>query len=295
MLLTSTQWVMTFALVSALSRAGLNIIDRYQIGQKKLSILGVNLWNNALPAVLMVLVALSFGHGSELLSYFFDWKTVLFGGLVQLVAYAFSYAFRHLHVNLVTVMGKFSDLLIPVGVFLTTRYWSWDTYGFAVATTLACLPILWMTRTLGSFRSIGVAGFAVSGALLLQASFSPLLAPAVPISDVRHLLIFATAVILWRTVWRSLAPLLHRRTGRRTPWLVPPFSPIPILRGLLTIVTQTAFIFAISSSASALAWPILNSTGFLPCCFRPACGGRKVAGRRNGRLPPLPAWRSFAL
>lgn len=262
MLPLSAQAVMALAFVSAFSRAGLNIVDRYQIGLKKLSILNVNLWNNAVPAFIMTITAaLFFGLHRELLESILDWKTILFSGLVQLVAYTFSYAFRYLTVNQVTVAGKMSDLFIPIGVFFTTQYWNWGMYGFAAATTLVCLPMLW---TSGNDRHAGLmktAGALIGGALVLQASLAPvLMASTGPASDVRHALAFTTAVIIWRTAW-SLMPMLRCLKTLHMPSFALLTNSVFMLRALLTVITQTTLILAVGSTVSVVAWPILNSTG----------------------------------
>jgi hypothetical protein len=54
--LSSAQSIMLLALLSSVSRAGLNVVDRYQIGFREFSIRQVNLWNNVIPTLLMVIL-----------------------------------------------------------------------------------------------------------------------------------------------------------------------------------------------------------------------------------------------
>jgi drug/metabolite transporter (DMT)-like permease len=61
----------------------------------------------------------------------------------------------------------------------------------------------------------------------------------------------------------SLIPMLRRGRGPSVSSRALLVSPVLISRVLLTVATQITFIIAISSSASAVAWPILNSTGIL--------------------------------
>jgi uncharacterized membrane protein len=263
----SAQAVMLFAVVSAFCRAGLNLIDRHQIGLQGLSIATVNFWNNAVPAAIMVMGLVALGWQAELAACVLDWRTALFSGLVQGVAYAFSYAFRHLNVSQVMVAGKASDLLIPVGIFLVVGHWDGATYAFAAATTLVCLPLLrgdGRGRTPGAMRR---AAALIGGALVLQASLAPLLAASGgATADVRHVLVFAAAVIVWRTAW-SLPALLRRRIGAPMSSRALLGSRAFMARVLLSVATQITFVMAVGSAASALAWPILNSTGILAMVF----------------------------
>ncbi|UAC49633.1 hypothetical protein K6959_07460 [Bacillus aquiflavi] len=258
----SVQFIMIFAFLSALSRAGLNIVDRYQIGMKKLSIFYVNLWNNVIPAILMIALCILLGWHGQLVASIFDWKTLVFSGIVQLVAYAFSYAFRHLNVSQVLVIGKkkMSDLFIPIGIFVTTMQWDWSTYFFAVATTIVCLPILWEKGERENGNAFKKVGLIIGSALVLQASLSPLLTEMNTVVAIRDTFAFTTAVIIWRTVW-SLIPLLRKKRAQDEASFFGLLSnPVFFVRALLTIITQTTFILAVGSTASAVAWPILNST-----------------------------------
>jgi hypothetical protein len=259
----STQSIMLVAMVSALCRAGLNLVDRYQIGIKGMSIVLLNVLNNALPAIALTMVVYALGLGGELAENVLDWRTACFSGLIQGVAFAFSYAFRHLNVSQVTVAGKAADIFIPMGVFLVTGTWNWMTYAFALTTTLACLPLLrgnTLDRNAGRMR---IACALIGGALVLQASLAPLLvAPDATAWTTEHAFVFATAVIVWRMAW-SFVPMLRRQTGALTFSWAFLISPLFMLRVLLSVATQITFVLAVGNPASALAWPILNSTGML--------------------------------
>lgn len=294
--LATTQWVMVLALISAVSRAGLNLIDRYQIGLKNLSILNVNLWNNLIPAALMTLAGLLLGAGREVAHCLLDWRTVAFAALVQLTAYAFSYGFRHLNVNQVTVVGKFSDLLIPIGIFWTTYDWQWKTYGFAVATTVVSLPIFLAADSRHRRSGLLTAGAFITGALVLQAGLSPLLVPSFSASHLRLAVVFTTAVIIWRAAL-SCIPLWRRLMQRQSHVFRPPLSAMLMLRSGLTVVTQMTFIGAVGSAVSAVAWPILNSTGFLAMLLSSLLLKDHVTGKEKwvvAAIGGLTALRFFA-
>ncbi|MBP0631061.1 hypothetical protein [Cupriavidus sp. AcVe19-1a] len=258
--MTITQATILMALLSALARAGLNVIDRHQIGINNISIRTINFWNNVIPGIILTAASIAVA-GSEFLAALFDWRTMLFAALAQGVAYAFSYGFRNLTVNQVTVAAKFSDLVIPLGLFLTTGDWSWHSYWFSVATTLVCIPILWVGNAART-GSILVVGMVLCVALVAQASLSPLLTSTLDDYDSGKFLAFTTAVIVWRALW-SLAPAFHLARSQdfwHTRLLA---SPAFILRCILTIATQVSFVAVMTSPASAVAWPILNSTGLL--------------------------------
>jgi len=205
----------------------------------------------------------------ELLEAIFSWRTALFSGMVQLVAYSFSYAFRYLSVNQVTVAGKASDLFIPIGVWAITGYWSWETYHFAIATTLICLPILWIGPHKRNTRAIKTAWVFIGAALVLQASFAPILIE-VSSTDLswNQALPFTTGIIIWRSFW-CLIPILRRTKNVRIPSYTLLTNSTFVLRTLLTVITQTTFILAIGNTMSALAWPILNSTGLFAMLLSP--------------------------
>ena len=267
--LFSAQAVMLLAFLSALSRGGLNSIDRYQIGFRRLSICQVNLWNNLLPAIVMVVLCLFFGLRKELWTSLFQWKTLFFSGLVQLVAYSFSFAFRHSNVNQVTVMAKLSDFFIPVGIFFTTDHWSWSSYGFAVMTTVVCLPLLWKSSSAKKDPFFKSAGFFIIAALVLQASLAPLLImpPSGGVTgDLHHALLFMIAVLCWRTSW-SVLPMVFQRQSISVSLIQLCWNPVFLLRVLLTVLTQLSFVLAIAGPNALVAWPILNSTGIFALFF----------------------------
>jgi drug/metabolite transporter (DMT)-like permease len=251
---------MLLALLSAFSRAGLNLIDRYQIGTRNLSIVVVSFWNNAVLAIAVISVAIVFGFHDQLQSFLMDWKTALFSALVQIVAYTFSNAFRHLNVIQVTIATKAADLFIPIAIFISAGQWDWLTYGFSVITTLICLLIL---QSDNGWHGRGKrAVVLIVGALVLQAGLAPLLNSqnnAVP--DIQQNLLFASAVIVWRLVWCIPATFRCGVHLAMAGSLL--YSPVFMSRILLSVMTQVTFVVVVSSSASSVAWPILNSTGLL--------------------------------
>lgn len=262
MISLSVQTIIIIAFLSALSRAGLNVVDRYQIGLKKVSILQVNFWNNVVPALFLMVLCLLLSWSTELYSYFFDVRSFVFSLLAQVVAYAFSYAFRHMDVSQVLITSKLSDVIIPIGIFATTMYWDWSNYYFSIATTLVCLLVLLdkdKRFSLVAFRKI-IAVIILS--LLIQASFSPLVTVIGTNTSIQDAVSFTTAVIMWRVVW-SFIPMVRFKNLALRPDVTLLFSPIFNIRVILTVFTQLTFILAVSSPISAVAWPILNATPLL--------------------------------
>ncbi|MDA8451892.1 EamA family transporter [Acidovorax sp. NCPPB 3859] len=66
----------------------------------------------------------------------------------------------------------------------------------------------------------------------------------------------------WRALWSSL-PLLFLQGAQAPAVLRHSMDVLFGVRALLTVATQVTFIYAITSAASAVAWPILNTTGLM--------------------------------
>ena len=216
----SPQAIMVVAGFSALFRAILNLIDRHQIGRQRLSIVDLSLYNNLIPAVLLASALWVLGLGYQLLVQIPNWRCVMFGGLIQAVAYGFSYGFRHLTVVQASVAGKAADLVIPLGVAATAATSTWENFPFSVVTTLL-FPLL---SGNGSGRSSGLAlpAFVVFILVVVQGLVAPRIGTMAGFGNDadpwKDALVFATSVIIWRTVW-SLLPLMRKARGNfHSPW-----------------------------------------------------------------------------
>lgn len=278
--------IMWLGLGAALSRAGLNVIDRYQAGHLRLPLAALTLQNNLLPALLSVAACCAWPASRVLLlAWLPDWRVMGFAGLVQLNAYAFTFAFRTLNVNQATVAAKCADFIIPFGVWLTTGVWNTGAYLFGALTALACLPLLGAAAGVGRRSDRWRAGLIVLLSLLLQASVAPrLLGPVRPAADVAACLAFATAVILWRTACTCLPVLPALRRGRGAG----PFASgamragrLAVLRAVLTLLTQASFALAVSSPLAVFAWPLLNMAGVFAMLLAGLCLKERHAARER--------------
>lgn len=265
----SAQIIFFIAFSSSISRAGVNVLDRYLIGLKRYPIIVLSLINNLLPAVVVMIFSLYFLDGCcGIWVKFFNWKFAVIGGLIQLTAYAFSFAFRVLTVNQVTCATKVSDVLIPFGILFSTGNWSFGAYGFAIASTVLSLPLIWDSRYQHEWSGKLLACGLICLVLLLQAMVIPLLAeqPVNALSSTQ-LFLMITSVIWWRTFW-SLLPMIRKLcayprkihlkiSGMRSSTIM-----LLAMRSVLTVFTQTTFLICVSSASANIAWPILNSAGF---------------------------------
>lgn len=260
-MLTAIQATLLIAFFSAGLRASLNLIDRELFGRRGASVLDVNFWNNLLPLVVLLALAAGMGHGQGVLSALLNGRTLVFAGLVQLVAYTFSYCLGRFSVAATTVYSKMPDLLIPVGIWLVAGQWSWSNYGFAVLTCVVCLPIWFQrprTTTLsGSPHAVLIA--ALVAALVLQGSLSSSLVPSE--TSLLASFEFATAVIFWRTLWSSVA--LLRKGFRWSSSLWGSLQALVFVRSLASIGTQLTFVLALAQGESAAAWAVFNSTSLI--------------------------------
>lgn len=229
--------IILLAFFSAVSRAGLNIVDRYQIGHLKISVLQVNFWNNVIPAILLSTLCFVIGWKEDLISFIFSFKSFTFSLLAQIVAYSFSYAFGKLNVAQVLVASKLSDLFIPFGIFLTTMYWSWDNFWFSFMTTLVCLLILFDSQERSMIRHKMII-FTMIIALFFQSSLSPILSVLDDHITFGKAMTFTTSVIVWRVFW-SFLPYIRSKKKTRvidTQLLISPIFNVRVLLTTLSLI-----------------------------------------------------------
>ena len=107
-------WVVFLAILSALSRGVTIVIDRYQIGIQKNSVLQVNLFNNLFSMFLIIALAIYFPFWKMI----FDWRVLIYAALAQFVAIGFSALYRNMTVFESVISAKIADFFIPIAVFL---------------------------------------------------------------------------------------------------------------------------------------------------------------------------------
>lgn len=254
--MSNEQTIILIAMFSAMSRSFLNLIDRHQFGQKKQSIVEVNLINNSIPtAMLFVLSLMVVDSVPRVFEAILNTRAIALALVIQMVAYAFSFAFRHLRVNQVSVISKVPDIFIPIALFSVTQEWHWNKYFFSIVTVLVCLPIVFQARE-GSGSSIKKIAVLISLVVTVQAVLSTILTHQA-LGNIVDILLFSFSVIFWRSVIAivpSIKSLKHITIQNKE---------MVMTRAVLTILTQVSFIYVVGNVDSVVAWPILNSTGLI--------------------------------
>lgn len=253
--------VMICAALSVLSRAGLNVIDRKSYGHLQLPMLLTNTINNSLPLLGLTVALPFYADRTLLLGLLLDWRLIVFAGIIQLVAYCFSYAFRYLDIPSVLIFSKCPDMFIPLTVFLVLGYWSNADALFSLVSVLVLLPIMWQQKFLGCSH----IALLMLLLLVIQATVAPILVPMHHLNS--HVLLNTLfVVIFYRFVFCYVCLFYAHRSfttlrGQQTQW------GLLLVRGVLAISTQFFFIAAISADSPVVAWPILNSTALIGIFF----------------------------
>jgi len=245
--------VIIFAFLSTLSRSGLNILDRINIGIRKSSIHEVMLQNNVLPAFIGIIGATAFGLFIPVVGSFLNWNSLVFSMIVQLVAYAISVSFKKHNVEDVVVASKLSDLFISIIYFLPI-YSSIKNYSvdivFSAITSIIC--IIYLIK-IDSYQSLILVIFS----LIFQAVLTPFILPKAGPNLVMESIIFSIATMLWRSIFSFIFYIKNDKFLIRN--MFPSF--LIIYRAALAISTQIFLVLAISIDSGPITWSILNMTG----------------------------------
>jgi len=248
--------VVLFSFLSSFSRSILNIIDRYTFGHLKKSVAGTSFINNYLPLLLLLVICSITGNGKELLQKIISFKIICIAFLIQMVSYAYSLAFKHANIHKVIVISKLSDIFIPIGIFLIVGSWNWLDYGFAILTTIVCIPIIFQKSDYKNKTPLYIV-LAVIVVLVLQGSLSSVLVDKSEQTIVNSILI-TTAIMFWRFCWSFFVYYYHKEGSLIEDLL--DVRLVALFRCLTSISTQLFFILALSYTTSPIAWPIFNST-----------------------------------
>ena len=246
------------ALVSAISRAGLNVSDRRLFGHIGVPVLLGSALNNVLPAIVGVTGCLLVFGKSPLGSCLFDVRVVIFAILVQIISLLFGAAFRDCSVPAVIIFSKAPDLFIPLGIYLTARTFNGMDYAFAVTTVVLCAPVVIEAI---SVKSNSPRHWLLLIALMvtLQGSVSPILLKGTQFNVVMASS-FTAASLVWRLVTSFVLLAKPAKYSSTLPSVIVEKLPLHLWRGLLATLTQFTFVLALSRGNLAIAWPILNST-----------------------------------
>ena len=260
----SATWIMGFALLSALARGVITVIDRYQMGYRKNSVITVNFLNNLLSMALVTLIFVGLlWHGGLGLTMT-PWllvRMVIYAGLVQAVAQGYSTIFKEVTIMESVLLSKVTDFVIPLALFATTFYFHWQSYLISVVSTLLVIGLVISYRQSESGKlALLVKNFWRIGPLLiLQAAVSPLL-----VADLHTpyaLVMFTILTIYFRFLFTAYGFVRQiKASGDFDLQLTPKVGWLYATRAVLTLLAQVAFTLATSSENSGVAWIFLNMT-----------------------------------
>lgn len=253
------------SLVSTFSRAGLNVVDRMQFGKENACPLALGYWNNFLPVLLLLPMICSSPESKNFISDLFSFELAFLSLLTQCVSYSFSFAFKSLRVTDLAIFSKSADITVPLALFLLGSH-------SAPVILFLLLPAILMAFIISAGIDAIKKSYQPLTALVFFLTVQGVYAFFVDFDKPLDrgfwgLLSFAFAVLVWRFIFSSLFLLGKHRSCAFI------FSGKVLtqfgfyLRGLLTLLTQVSFMFAITSSDLLIVWPILNATGFLGAVF----------------------------
>lgn len=261
------------ALISSISRALINVIDRWQFSYKNEDVVKTSFLNNGLPAFVLLSCLILFGSKNHLLNNILSIKACLFGLVMQVVALIFSMALKKYQIYQVTLISKISDFSIPAFSSLLNNSFNLIQLALHGFSALISLPFFIKANL---FKSVGwVYCTLIFGCLTLQASVAPFLSGFTDgFSDFYSLLYFGAGVIFWRASWMFLPLIFSRKISFKSLTILP--SKITYLRVILTLLTQLSFIYIISDNESHFVIPILNLTGFFSILMASFCMSEKI-------------------
>lgn len=270
-------WGIWAALGSSSLRAILNVLDRKVFGHKRAGVVFINLVNNFLSLIL-ILPPVVLSNPRSIMLALSDVHNLWLAGLIQLVAYAFSLAFRYLTIPQVIVFSKLPDLFIPIGIYIVSRVWSPVDFAFSTLTTLVCLPLLFQGPKESRIyaRSWWVLGFLMS-AVVLRGVFSGALVQGKGNGPSDWLLV-TMVTLWWRFIW-SLAVMIGAFGIRKGVIWTSPGVLLLLGRAGITLAVQALYILALVEGPITAIWPIINSTALFATVFSSAFFREHPTGR----------------
>ncbi len=249
-------FVIAVACFSILSRASINVIDRWQFAYKKECVIQITFFNNLFPVFLAVGCSLLLGYGNLVYKNIFCFDAFFLGAIIQVVAIIFSYAIKKYELLKVTLMTRASDFFMPiifgfVGGFHNINQIVVQLIGFLITVPLFLRFKIFELNSLYFLVLIvlGVTAQAIFGKYFMGNYFSH--------KNFEGLIFFTIGVIFWRTIW-TLPMLFYK--FKTLNFSITPLK-ITLLRSILTFGTQISFIYTINSIFVDIALPILNLTG----------------------------------
>lgn len=254
------------SLISSISRAGLNVVDRRQFINNSICPITISYWNNFLPIVLVAPFALFSPAAESVLADLISTCVVLLALLIQLVAYSFGYAFRTLRVTDIAILSKSADITVPAFLSFAGVY---SLHSGLIWILPAILIMFVLSAGIQAAKRSSWASIVLVVILSFQGIYSYFVGFNSPLdTGLWGLISFAFAVLIWRFIISFLI-LIHKEgfTGVfKFPEKILALGGF-YARGFLTAITQITFLFAISANQLMLVWPILNTTGFMGAIF----------------------------
>lgn len=251
-------------LLSVFSRSSLNIIDRYLFGKKKLPYVTLYLSIILLPFFYGTILVVLCKNVSVAIGDFLSLNCFLMALATNLAGLSFTHAFRHKDVRHIVLHTKIPELLLPF--LLILPFFS----------KLGADSLTWKNTLLFALMWIGFIPYFLEGkhktVLLDRAAFflcSTMLFQMIISVKIgskhltgKEMLAFTIAVLLWRCVLSAPLYLFNKQEPNQQ-FL---FNALPkailsliLFRGVLALLTQFTFNWAITHGSPLLVWPILNS------------------------------------
>jgi hypothetical protein len=249
-------FVVGVACISSLTRASINLIDRWQFAYQKECVIQIAFLNNFLPLFLAISGGLFLGYGELIFKNILCLEAFFLGVIIQTVAITFSYAMKKYELLKVTLMTRVSDFFIPIVFGFIGGFHNINQIGVQSIGFLITVPLFLKLKIFehSSFCFLvlivlGITAQAIFGRYLMENQLLH--------NNFEGLIFFTIGVIFWRTIWTL--PLFFCKLKNLKIFISP--SKITLLRSILTLVTQISFIYIISSIFIDIALPILNLTG----------------------------------
>jgi len=249
-------FVAAIACISSLTRASINLIDRWQFSYKKDCVIQIAFINNLLPFFLAVSGGLFLGYGPLIFKKILCLEAFFLGAIIQVVAITFSYAIKKYELLKVTLMTRVSDFFMPIVFGFIGGFHNINQIGIQSIGFLITVP-LFLKFKIFELNSVFFLVFIVFG-ITAQAIFGKyFMGDDLSHDNFEGLIFFSIGVIFWRTIWTL--PMLCCKLTTLKIFIVP--SKVTLLRSILTLVTQISFVYTINSIFVDIALPILNLTG----------------------------------
>ncbi len=268
------------ALGSSFLRAALNVLDREIFGRRHGEVALVNLLNNLFPFLILLPIVVFLVGLDQTIKALINPSNLWLAGLIQLVAYAFSLAFRNLTIPQVIVFSKLPDLFIPLGIYALTGIWSIVDFTFSFLTTIICVPLLFFYKEpfVVSKARAKVLGFLMA-AVILRGVFSGYLVQEQRVDDLVWLVV-TVATIWWRFIWSLIVMAGILLIKRKFVWTTPK-AELLMVRAGVTLGVQGLYVLALTKGPPVAIWPLINSTalfsvGLSSLVFREHPGGYEL-------------------